>query len=130
MSVSGILIFGRRVMASDPTPSWRSFTSPWSFAAAPGMVVSLISTGLSLIGYGADLGRAVVSAALIVLLSGMLWGKEAQAHAVRPAFDSEATAAASFLWPRCGHRKALRVTSYNRRPFAVTLAPKATSNRR
>lgn len=130
MSVSGILIVDRRVMASDPTPSWQSFTSPWCFAVAPGTLASLTSTGLSLIGYGADLGRAVVSAALVVLLSGILWGKEAPAQAVRPAFDSEPTVAASFLWPRCGHRKALRVASYNRRPFAVTLAPKATSNRR
>ena len=98
--VSGILaimMFGCRVMASEFAPSWRSFISLWCFAAAPGAVVSLISTGLSLIGYGADLGRVIVSASLVVLLIGILWGIAVQVHAVRHAFDSESTARASIL---------------------------------
>lgn len=95
--ILAIMLLGRRVMASDSTPSWRSFVSLWCFAAAPGAVVSLISTGLSLIGYGADLGRVVVSASLVVLLAGILWEIAVQVHAVRHAFGSESTARASIL---------------------------------
>ena len=95
--ILAIMIFGRRVMASDTTPSWRSFVSLWCFAEAPWAAVSLISIGLSLIGYGADLGRFVVLASLVALLAGILWGIAVQVHAVRHAFDSESTATASIL---------------------------------
>ena len=56
-----VMAFGRRVMASDFAPRWRSFTSLWCFAAAPWAAVSLISTGLSTIGHGADVGRVGVA---------------------------------------------------------------------
>ena len=92
-----IMVTGRWIMGAYSPPSWRGFTSLWSFASAPWAVVALISAGLSVSDYGADLGRAGGLAALAILLAGILWGIAVQVHAVRHAFDSDSTIRATML---------------------------------
>ena len=86
---------GHYVMAGETAPSWRAFISLWCFAAAPWVVVSLISVGLAVIGSWEDLGRIAWSTSLAVLLAGILWGIAVQVHAVRHTFDSDSTTRAT-----------------------------------